>query len=130
MLAALVPAPRRHVLRYHGTLAPNAKWRRLIVPATPLPTARHACADEGEAQESSRVATAGGSRMSWADLMRRVWGADVQACPRCKGRLKIVATVTNPTAVKAILECLGLPGRPPPLAPAREREQAELRFQG
>jgi len=34
-LAALVPAPRRHVLRYHGTLAPNAKWRRLILPAAP-----------------------------------------------------------------------------------------------
>ena len=34
-LAALVPAPRRHVLRYHGTLAPNAKWRRRIVPKPP-----------------------------------------------------------------------------------------------
>src|SRR6185295_17506366 len=130
MLAALIPAPRRHVLRYHGTLAPNAKWRRLVVPAKPLPAARHACADEVASREPPGVATAGGSRMSWAHLMRRVWGADVLACPRCNGRLRIVATVTNPTAVKAILECLGLPGRPPPLAPAREREQAELRFQG
>ena len=37
---------------------------------------------------------------------------------------------TTPSAVKAILECLGLPARPPPLAAAREREQGELGFDG
>jgi len=31
-LAALVPAPRAHLTRYFGVLAPAAKWRRLIVP--------------------------------------------------------------------------------------------------
>ena len=62
--------------------------------------------------------------------MFRVFASDVLACPRCGGRLEIVATVTNPTAVKAIPESLGLPGRPPPLAAAREREQAELGFDG
>jgi len=52
------------------------------------------------------------------------------ACPRCNGRLRIVATVTNPTAVNVILECLGLPGRPPPVAKAREREQGTFGFEG
>ena len=31
-LAALVPAPRTPLLRYHGVLAPHAAWRPLIVP--------------------------------------------------------------------------------------------------
>ena len=31
-LAALVPAPKAHVVRYSGVLAPAAKWRALIVP--------------------------------------------------------------------------------------------------
>src|SRR6266446_9323952 len=31
-LAALVPAPRVHLTRFHGVLAPAAKWRSLIVP--------------------------------------------------------------------------------------------------
>ena len=31
-LAALVPAPRVHLTRFHGILAPAAKWRPLIVP--------------------------------------------------------------------------------------------------
>ena len=32
-LAALVPRPRSHLLRYHGVLAANARHRRLVVPA-------------------------------------------------------------------------------------------------
>lgn len=31
-LAALVPRPRHHLVRYHGIFAPNAKMRKLIVP--------------------------------------------------------------------------------------------------
>ena len=32
-LAALVPHPRTHLIRYHGVFAPNARNRRLIVKA-------------------------------------------------------------------------------------------------
>ena len=31
-LVALVPAPKAHLVRYSGILAPAAKWRALIVP--------------------------------------------------------------------------------------------------
>src|SRR5262245_48887393 len=34
-LAALVPRPRLHLIRFHGVLAPNAKLRSKIVPAPP-----------------------------------------------------------------------------------------------
>ena len=34
-LAALVPRPRLHLIRFHGVLAPNAKLRSLVVPAGP-----------------------------------------------------------------------------------------------
>ena len=37
-LAALVPRPRLHLIRFHGVLAPNAKLRSQIVPA-PAPRA-------------------------------------------------------------------------------------------
>jgi len=121
-LAVLVPAPGRHVLRYHGTLAPNAKWRSSIVPAAPA--ARESC-DHDTAEEPPRS-----SRIAWADLLKRVFLVDALSCPRCNGRLRVIATVTNGAAVKAILECLGLPARPPPLAPAREAEQAGFEFEG
>ena len=31
-LAALVPRPRLHLIRFHGAMAPNAKLRALVVP--------------------------------------------------------------------------------------------------
>jgi len=34
-LAALVPRPRLHLIRFHGVLAPNAKLRAQVVPAGP-----------------------------------------------------------------------------------------------
>jgi hypothetical protein len=34
-LAALVPRPRLHLIRFHGVLAPNAKRRSLVVPQVP-----------------------------------------------------------------------------------------------
>jgi hypothetical protein len=36
-LAALVPAPRVHLTRFHGILAPADKWRPMIIP-TPVVT--------------------------------------------------------------------------------------------
>ncbi|MGH2397983.1 MAG: transposase [bacterium] len=35
-LAALVPRPRLHLIRFHGVLAPNAKLRPEIVPGGPV----------------------------------------------------------------------------------------------
>ena len=32
-LAALVPRPRLHLIRFHGVLAPNAELRALVVSA-------------------------------------------------------------------------------------------------
>ena len=34
-LAALVPRPRLHLIRFHGVLAPNAKLRPQIIPSPP-----------------------------------------------------------------------------------------------
>jgi hypothetical protein len=33
---------------------------------------------------------------AWADLMRRAFDIDVLACPRCGGRLRLIATVEDP----------------------------------
>ena len=38
-LAALVPRPRLHLIRFHGVLAPHAKLRPQIVPSAPLSAA-------------------------------------------------------------------------------------------
>jgi hypothetical protein len=33
--------------------------------------------------------------------------------------MRVIAAITQPTVAKAILECMGLPARAPPLTPAR-----------
>jgi hypothetical protein len=35
-LAALVPRPRLHLIRFHGVLVPNAKLRSAIIPSAPV----------------------------------------------------------------------------------------------
>ena len=57
-------------------------------------------------------------RLSWADLMRRVFSAEVLSCPRCGSTMRLIAAIEDPTVAAKILECLELPARAPPLVPA------------
>jgi hypothetical protein len=60
------------------------------------------------------------SRVEWALLMRRSFGFDALRCPKCDAKMRVLATLTDPNAVKKILSHLGLPTEPPPRAPARD----------
>jgi hypothetical protein len=71
--------------------------------------------DSGKAKEK------GGSRprnYSWAQLMAQVFEFDVLAGPRCGERMRMLASITSPDAIREILACLRLPTRAPPIAPA------------
>jgi hypothetical protein len=50
--------------------------------------------------------------------MKRVFAADVLACIHCGGRLRILATIRAPEITHRILDHLGIPSRPPPVAAA------------
>ena len=59
----------------------------------------------------------------WADLMRRAFGFDVLACPRCGGRLRLIALIDQASVIQQILGHLGLPTEIPALTPARAPPQ-------
>ena len=40
--------------------------------------------------------------------MRRAFDIDVLACPRCNGRLRLIATVEDPDTIRQILAALAL----------------------
>jgi uncharacterized protein YbaR (Trm112 family) len=40
--------------------------------------------------------------------MRRAFDVDVLACPRCGGRLRLLATIEDPVAIRAILDSLAV----------------------
>ena len=58
--------------------------------------------------------------------MRRVFAVDVLECPRCQSRMRILAQIHPPDTAQAILECLGLPIRPPPVADAKPEPSPRL----
>ena len=57
---------------------------------------------------------------------KRSFAVDVLECPRCRGRMRILAAIEDPAVAREILDCLGLPSRPPPLAPARRNRHLEI----
>jgi len=40
-------------------------------------------------------------------------------CPRCGSTMRSIAAIEDPMVARKILECLKLPARSPPLAPAK-----------
>jgi len=112
-LAALVPLPRVHLVRYGGCLAPHSHLRGAIIP-----TPRQQGVEE---QEDSTVSP----RWSWARLLKRVFAVDMVRCPWCqRGSLRIIAAITQGEVIRKILRHLKLAVDPPPMAPARVRQEA------
>jgi putative transposase len=71
-LAALVPLPRVHLVRYGGCLASHSHLRGAIIP-----TPRQQGVDEEETDT-------GAPPWSWARLLKRVFALDVARCPWCQ----------------------------------------------
>ena len=44
---------------------------------------------------------------------------DALKCPECGGRLRFIAVITETDTAKRILDSMGLPSEPPPVARAR-----------
>ncbi len=118
-LAALVPRPRANLTRYHGVLAPNAKYRNLVVP-TPKRSKRkkikHAKAVDSSASTEANHPLA---PLSWAERLKRVFKLDIELCPRCGGRLRVIATITQPEVIQKLLDHVQQPQAPPRQPPIR-----------
>ena len=144
-IASIIPPPRFPLQRFSGVLAPNSAWRPAVIamrPPAPRGGAEPAPAKrtrrkrkKGSAEDavflppasdaplpSGRTSLGDGllpTRLDWATLLRRVYFDDVLACP-CGGRRRILADITEPSAIAAILDHLGLPSEALPLARARD----------
>jgi hypothetical protein len=106
-LLALVPRPRRHLVTYHGVLAPGASMRDLVVPQADedgeqeevdegVADAEEARSDEvaplSVGQQVARVPHRPGKRrrgvrrtFTWAELLRRVFSHHINCIPHRVG---------------------------------------------
>ena len=118
-LAALVPRPRLHLIRFHGVLAPNARLRAQVVPQGSARVDEERVVEAAAVECEGEPAAARPDRIGWAGLLKRVLDIDRQRCPKCgSGDLKIIAAILD-GGIEKILRHLGLDPRPPPRAPAR-----------
>src|SRR5213076_1454547 len=124
-------APHAHLVRYAGLFAPAAKWRSAIVPAAAAAAVPSSVQGESVTVNLETIAHREDSlanvidatmpvaepssvaphprNYAWAELMKRVWALDVLECPRCRGRMRILADIHSPDAIERILKCLDLP---------------------
>jgi hypothetical protein len=135
---ALDPAPQK--TGSTGAACPaypsQADQRRMPVTAvTPSGAARPSAGDRGRLLETllpnvisirhwdrlfSGALWAATPRVDWARLLRRTFDVDVMQCPKCQGRLRVLAVITDRTATRRILAHLGLATEAPAIARARD----------
>ncbi len=111
-LAAIVPPPRVHSVRYFGAFSSHARLRSRVVPQ-PQHEAAVECAHPA-GKETADASPASRRRRGWAQLMATVFGLDVLECPRCgqKGMQRL-AFITQPSVIRSILASVGLATAPP-----------------
>jgi Putative transposase len=112
-LAALVPLPRAHLVRYGGCLAPHSHLRGAIIP-----TPRQQGVDE-EATDTRAP------RWSWARLLQRVFARAMAHGLWCqRGVLRSIAAMTQGEVIRQMLQHLQRTVDPPPIAPAHVHQEA------
>jgi len=119
-----MPRPRINLVLYYGVLGALAAWRSRIGGSHPVERPRDMVGSDTRAERDTMPASAHPrTNLLWAELMQRSFGFDVLACPRCGGRLRLIALIERAQVIQRILGHLGLatavptarPARPPPM---------------
>jgi hypothetical protein len=102
-LAALVPPPQRHTVRYFGVLSSHATSRSDVVPSPAAPAD-----DKGKPKNTSKC-------ISWSELLRRTFGIEI-LCTKCKSQLRLIAEARGRAFLCVLLgkfhkSCPALPRR-------------------
>ena len=106
-LVALIPAPRGHLVRYHGVLGPHSRWRAQVVrdrrsangaepEATRVPAQEAASGQGGAVGEPMELRE---RRLGWSQLLQRVFAFEILECPRCFGWRRMIAVITDPAVL-------------------------------
>jgi hypothetical protein len=112
------PWLRINIVLSHGVLAPPAGWRARVVASDAPPGEAPVVASASTDANDEPTAAPSARHWAWAALMRRAFEIEVLACPRCGRRLRLLATVEDPDAIRAILVAVSreLAERAPPFA--------------
>jgi hypothetical protein len=124
-LAALIPPPRRHWHHDAGVYAPHAALRARVTACAAKPVTELAPVTVPRTDPTLPVATRRRASLSCARLLACIYELQPLSCPRCQGPMRLIAFLTEPRSIRALLAHLGEPTTPPALAP-RARAPPEL----
>ncbi len=131
-LIPLVPRPGTHRLVYFGVLAAHSALRAGVVPARPQPPTQLRLFPTTSSTTATTKTTAPSPtpplpRISWARLLKRMAGFDMETCPECGAALRIVGLVLEPHQIQRELEARGTT---PPItrSPSRRPPSKQLRL--
>ena len=127
-LTALIPHPFVKLVNYHGVFASAFPLRHTVVPPPPddaraHPTPHHPHAhhapprrqpDDASPLAPTKPKPKPRPRTLWAELLRRVYLVDALTCPHCGATRRLLAFVTDQSAIHRILDHLANTGRGPP----------------
>lgn len=88
-------------MRYVGWYSNRARGERAKAIKAQQP------AKTPPAAEAAVSEIAIGAKATCARLIRKVYEADPLVCPKCKGPMRVIALIDDPTVVRRILEHLG-----------------------
>jgi hypothetical protein len=128
-LAALVPPPRMHMVRYRGVFANRHHLRDVVAPPKKEATDKQLSlfvvrqgvdyAAVSKAALGDQVLESRPTRLGWAQLLARVFAVDVTVCRTCGGRMRVVKAVTDVDEIAAALHQARAPPRPKPSPPGQ-----------
>ena len=58
-------------------------------------------------------------RVAWATLLKRTYSVDAMICPRCRGRLRLLAVINDRATARKIIDHPGIAAHPK--VPSRAR---------
>ncbi len=101
-LAALVPAPRVNLTRYHGVFAPNSQHRAFVI----LGKRGKGNTTQGADETQEKTPVERRAALTWVQRLKRVFNIDIEVCTQCGGPVKVIASIEDPDVIKKILDHL------------------------
>jgi hypothetical protein len=92
-----------HFVRYWGVLAPNARFRKQVIPEF---TRAELKQKEKDKQNVSNETPSLFKKSSWAKLLARVFQIDISKCRDCDGEMKIISSIKDSVVIQKILNTL------------------------
>ena len=114
-----IPEKGKHLVRRYGVSSSQSRgtWKDRPAPALRAAAGWYGRDESVVPRETATETvsvTTQASRKAWARLLAKVYGIDVLCCPKCGGRMVVIAIIRDPESIREIIACMDSKGRGPP----------------